>query len=335
MENPTPEALSSSHPESAPVAGTPQGVSRTTKPAPGSANERASVAGDGRHAVILAAMYLIFYQITPRLPFSDMRAVAATTLLSLPLMLLFAVRAARAMRTPRALALGLCISGTLILPSVLIPLLLHLMPGWWGWRTLSPAIGLYGWGLYGLTPGLDGLLLIWFAASLGALIARMVREMKLLLPMAVALAVVDIWAVFGGGLVAQAQSGKAPVTAKAMQALTAKLPTITPKSGAAPLQLAIGFADFLFVALFFACFAKFGIPSRNTFLVLCGALVGYMIYVAVTGTALPALVPIAVVVICMNLRRFRYERSEVFALLYAGLIIVGLALVYLLRNGLK
>ena len=46
-----------------------------------------------------------------------------------------------------------------------------------------------------------------------------------------------------------------------------------------------------------------------------------MFVVAFKELALPALVPIAVVVIGMNLRRFRYERSELFALLYAGIIV--------------
>ncbi|HEV2472271.1 MAG TPA: hypothetical protein VGS41_06375, partial [Chthonomonadales bacterium] len=40
-------------------------------------------------------------------------------------------------------------------------------------------------------------------------------------------------------------------------------------------------------------------------------------------SALPALVPIAVVVIGAHWRRFKYERSEAFALLYAGIIVVA------------
>ena len=91
------------------------------------------------------------------------------------------------------------------------------------------------------------------------------------------------------------------------------------------MQLAVGFADFLFIALFFACFQRFGIPSRRTFQVLGGVLAFYMLLVALTGLPLPALVPIAVVIIGMNLRQFRYERSEGFALLYAGLIVAAVA----------
>ena len=89
------------------------------------------------------------------------------------------------------------------------------------------------------------------------------------------------------------------------------------------MQLAIGFADFLFIATFFTCFARFGVRSRHTFYVLCVLLTGYMLFVAQTGIAMPALVPIAVVVIGMNVRHFRYSREEWFAMLYAGLIVVS------------
>jgi hypothetical protein len=88
------------------------------------------------------------------------------------------------------------------------------------------------------------------------------------------------------------------------------------------MQLAVGFADFMFIALFFACLARFHIPARRTFFVLYAVLAVYMVLTSYVET-LPALVPIAIVMIGMNLRRFRYSRSEVFALLYAGLIVVA------------
>ena len=114
-----------------------------------------------------------------------------------------------------------------------------------------------------------------------------------------------------------------------MSALTVQLPTMHSTNGAAPFVLSIGFADFLFIALFFACFARFGIPARRTFQVLFVTLFLYMAIVFLTGTALPALVPVGVVVLVMNWRQFRYERSEAFALLYAGLILSA-ALGYLI-----
>ncbi len=87
------------------------------------------------------------------------------------------------------------------------------------------------------------------------------------------------------------------------------------------MQLAVGFADYLFIALFFACFVKFHAPGKRTFLTLCFTLAAYMMIVAVKDVALPALVPIAVVVVSMNFRRFQFERQELFAMLYAGIIV--------------
>ena len=287
---------------------------------------------EGLWALGVGVGYLVFWQIVMRIRSGDVTVVLTTTLLSLAITLLFTVRAARALRSPVALGVCFGLTALLILPSILIPLLHRLFPLWAVWGQLAPYYKSYSLGLHSIA-GLDGLLMILLAVCLGTLVSRMVREFKILLPMAIALALVDLYVVFGGGLVTQAQSGKAPVAQAAMQALTVQLPTTQPKSGAAPLPLAVGFADFLFIALFFACFARFGIPSRNTFLVLCALLMAYLLVVFLTNAALPALVPIAVVVIGMNLRRFRYERSEAFALLYAGLLLLAIAAAFYFLRG--
>ena len=275
--------------------------------------------------------YLLFWQIVQRIPSGDGRLILATTLISLGITLLFTVCAARSLRSPLALGLCLGVAALLVLPS-LLPFMVRAFPQWAVWGTLAPFYKSYR-RAYHAVPGLDGLLLILLAVGLGVLVSRLVREFKILLPMAIALALVDLYVVFGGGLVTQAQSGKAPVAQAAMQALTVQLPTVQPKTGAAPMQLAVGFADFLFIALFFACFARFEIPARKTFYVLCAVLMAYMVIVFLTNWALPALVPIAVVIIGMNLRRFRYERSEAFALLYAGLILAAVVAVFYFLNG--
>jgi hypothetical protein len=284
-------------------------------------------AREGRLALGVAGLYLLFWQIVSHLP-GYMTAVVLTTLLSLLLVLLFTVRAARALCSPKALAIATLVSAALTIP----PILVALFPRWEGWHALAPLLTVVF--LPRHVPGLHGLLLILFAASVGVWLSRMMREVKILLPIAVVLALVDMYVVFGGGLVTQAQSGHALIARAAMHALMVSLPATQPKGGAAPMQLAVGFADFLFIALFFACFVRFGIPARRTFLMLYGALALYMVFVAMpqllglTDLALPALVPIAIVVIGMNVRQFRYDRSEAFALLYAGLIVAAVAGVF-------
>lgn len=275
---------------------------------------------DGLLALATGAVDLLFWPIVRAIPSGSMVVVALTTFVSLFLILLFTVRMARAMRSPRAIAFNLALSLLLILPLKLVPFLHYLFPVWPGWGALLPYWKIYIAPFHAVS-GLDNLGLIWIATGFGAALSRLVREFKLLLPMSVALAMVDLYTVFGGGVVATAVSGKNTVAQAAMTALTVQLPTMQPKSGAAPFTLNIGFADFLFIALFFACFAHFGIPARRTFQVLFVTLFLYMAIVFSLGPAMPALVPVAVVVIGMNWRRFRYERSEAFALIYAGLLL--------------
>lgn len=273
--------------------------------------------------VVLALAFVALYKVTALLP-ADINHVALSTIVALVISLAFTVQSARAMRSKIAIAVCLGASAALILPSVVVPIAASRFPAWDGWATVGPPYGFYVH-LLRLVPGVQGLLLVWFAVSIGALVSRLVRETKILLPMAIALALVDLYVVFGGGLVTQANSRtRTDQTAHvAMQSLTVRLPVKRPIAGAQPMNLSVGVADYLFIALFFACFARFGIPWKRTFIALVVTLVGYMMIVFFTQTDLPALVPIAVVVVGFNLRYFRYERSEAFALLYAGIIVAA------------
>jgi hypothetical protein len=272
---------------------------------------------DARLAIGAGLAYLALFLVTQRIPFGQ-TAVVAATLVSLALVLLFTVTAARALNSRRALAIWATLSGILSLPYVLVPIFAIRFPTWSGWPTVGRAFLQYKYVMAHI-PGLHGLMLILFAICLGVWVSHLLREMKILLPIAIVLAVMDLYVVFGGGAVTQANTGKAPMAQAAMQSLT--VPLASHPKGAAPMELSVGFADFLFIALFFACFARFGVPSRRTFLTLAAVLTGYLAVVYIIKVDLPALVPIAIVVVGMNLRQFRYERSEAFALLYAGLIV--------------
>ena len=291
--------------------------------APPSTNaDRSANARDRRGMALIAAAYLLFYQITLRIHNDSVYVIMMSTLVSLCLTLLGVVFAARAMGSRRVLLAVGGAAAFLVSPSLLVAQIGPRFPRWAGWKTLAPALNLY-LSLLNALPGLRGLALIALAAAIGVLLSRMVREMKILLPIGVMLALVDLYVVFGGGLVAQAQQGS-PVAQAAMKSLTVGLPTVQRiVANALPMPV-VGFADYLFIALFFACFAKFGIPARRTFFALAGVLSLYMLYVLATGMPLPALVPIAAVIISMNLRRFRYERAEAFALFYAALIICAI-----------
>ena len=274
---------------------------------------------EGWHAFATALLYLVVFRASTLLPFT-VTSTIFVTLASLVIVLVFTARVARAIQSPAALAVNFALAACFALPLILMPILFTRFPTWTGWPRIGPVYGHYN-SLIHHVIGLKELLLMWFAACIGVSISRLVREMKMLLPMAATLALVDVFAVFGGGIVNQAVSGQSQMARTAMNALTVQMPSAHSTTGSAPIQLRIGFADFLFIALFFACFKRFGVAAWNTFVALCATLSLYMLVVAYKDIALPALVPIGVIVIGMNLRQFRYERSEAFALLYAALLV--------------
>ena len=282
---------------------------------------------DAAKSLGMALFYLLFFRFSMLISSGQMGVVILTTLFSLPLLLLFTVYTARAICTKRSLLINFISAGIATVPMVAIPIFGGFLANNFGEKAIFRIYKFYVV-LFHNVPGLQGILLIWMAVVIGVAVARLVREINMLLPISIALAAIDLYAVFGGGVVSQAIHKQSPTAERAMQALTVKLPTSHPNGGAAPMQLAVGFADFLFIALFFSCFQRFRIPSKRILIALCVLLIGYMAVVALYGLALPALVPIAIVMIGMNIRRFKYKRDELFALLYAGVICSAVAGIY-------
>ena len=129
--------------------------------------------------------------------------------------------------------------------------------------------------------------------------------------------------VFGGGLVAQAQQGS-PTAQAAMKSLTVATADRAEGRGQRASDSGGGFRGLsIYRAVLRLLCAVQHSGAADVLGVLAAVLSLYMLYVLATGTPLPALVPIAAVIISMNLRRFRYERAEAFALFYAGLIILA------------
>jgi hypothetical protein len=275
---------------------------------------------DAIYAGAGALGYLLFQLIAARLRLTNLVAIYGAAIISLWFTIGITVFFSRALRTWRSQILCLVLSAAVTLPFVLVPLLRFSTR-----QQLDTAVRIFGFymTLFRWVPGLRGILLLSFAVGIGVVLSRLIREVKVLLPVGVVLALIDLYVVFGGGLVSQANSGRSPMAQRAMQSLTVPLtPRPAPNVHAAPVL--VGFADFLFIALFFACFVRFGVPTRRTFGLLCGILSVYMLTVIVGSLDLPALVPIAAVVIGSNLGAFRYQRDELFAMLYAGLLLLGI-----------
>jgi hypothetical protein len=166
-------------------------------------------------------------------------------------------------------------------------------------------------------PFLDGVLQIarfaW-PAALGFLISGLIKDRNLLLPIAIVLATVDILAVFApAGTVNQGL--ESPTIRPIFDALAYQVP----KAGTAMPLAQMGPADPLFIAMFLLAIHKFGMRFRKTILWMQPALAAYLLVVIAFGNetlfgfslgALPALVPIGLVVAVVNAKEFRMSKSE-------------------------
>lgn len=262
----------------------------------------------------VALIYLAYWQIAPRIPVSSIGAIAVSTIISLALGIWLPAQMGHKLRSAPGWALGnLVVAATVALPVVVAVVFRHRIP--------AP------WSLMVYVPGLPFLALIWLAGSLGALLSFMVRGANMIPPIAAVLAFVDIWTVFGGPVQKLMQSDD-PTAHAVSRVLTVPLATPKQPRGATPMQGRVGFADFLFVAFFAAAIGRFA-PDRRThsrtLLGLVWVLSVYMLVVLLSGINLPALVPMAVTMIALHWRLFHYERSELYAMLYAALFIALIA----------
>lgn len=233
--------------------------------------------------------------------------------------------------------------------AVLLSMLLAL----WGPRIAAPAsipsrwrvplfilFAALSFGVAGALPGAEmrypaallgafsDLFLIAAAVALGQFLAGLFREPNLLVPAAVAAAVIDYWGVYYGTTRAVIEQHSDWVPKLSVQVPVPGAP------GMPDLQLGIGFGDFVFLTLFLVCARQFGLRERLTFWLSFALLVSAMSVVLVFDRNVPALVPMSVAFLLANVGRFRFQRSELFAMLYAALILaaaVGLVLVF--RHG--
>lgn len=265
-------------------------------------------------ALLVSAAYIGLWTFAPRIRTESLVPVLATTVLSLALIIWLPAQYAHGSRRVRTLLAHALLAGLLI-----VPLRLGLVMG----RPVVP------WSSILAVPGLADLIFVWFAATLGCLLSLLLRSANLIPPVAVVLALVDIWTVQFGGPVQRIMESESPVAESVVQAMTVQLPAPTHGASPFPPSSIVGFADFLFVAFFIHAVMRLadGLARyRKTLTVLILVLCAYILLQRFLDPppALPALVPMAVVMIGMHWRAFHYERSEKLALLYASILIAVL-----------
>ena len=177
---------------------------------------------------------------------------------------------------------------------------------------------------------------IGWPMALGFLICGLVKDKNLLLPIAIVLATVDILAVLSPmGTVRLGLQN--PAIRPIFDAFAFQIP----KFGAVSPAAQMGPADPLFLGMFFYALHKFKMRAQATLFWIIPALALYLFIVLRFGSvrvagislgALPALVPIGIVIVAVNWREFSMSREEkgmTFAVaLLALVLLLGAFLVW-------
>jgi hypothetical protein len=161
------------------------------------------------------------------------------------------------------------------------------------------------------------------AAGVGIALATGLREPNILLPAGAFAAFAD-FVVVHFGTVKHALS--TPKGQKLVEAVSAQVPSVHPSLGA---PLTIGPADFLFLGIFLACAARFGMGLRRNAGILTAVLSASLLLVLAVG-ALPALAPMSIAFVAANWRKFSLTREELISTTLVLLLMGGLFLGYFL-----
>lgn len=178
--------------------------------------------------------------------------------------------------------------------------------------------------------GVSDTLMVLAASMLGHAVSHIIREPNILAPAALFAALAD-FAVVSLWIPRVMQA--AP---HALSAVAIHVPQVGAKptpTGLRPIGI-IGPADFVFLAFYFACVWRFNMAARATYIWMVIALAGYMFFQNVVGSLtprfmdavdmLPGLVPMAVVLLLVNRKYFRFSREEKRAMVVVALLVVGI-----------
>ncbi|HVT12253.1 MAG TPA: hypothetical protein VHE55_08295 [Fimbriimonadaceae bacterium] len=170
-----------------------------------------------------------------------------------------------------------------------------------------------------------------WCAGLGALLATLIKEKNILLPIAIFLAAYDFFLVLTPwGFTQKLLKVAQPVFTK----VAAQIPVVSaaPTHGVARAGAYVGMADLVFLAMFFIALFRFRMRTRQTLYAVLPALIAYLLIVLLLGRyevagfslgQLPALVPIGLAVLIVNWREFDLKKDEKLATAVLALLAVG------------
>jgi hypothetical protein len=162
---------------------------------------------------------------------------------------------------------------------------------------------------------------LW-CVGLGVLLATLLKEKNLLLPVSAFLAGFDIFLVLTPIGITQQVMKRAPEVLPAA-GLNIPKPSATPTMGPVEPFAFVGPADFLFMGMFFVAIHRFNMRSRETALWMIPAILIYLLLALLLGP-IPLLVPIGLVVLAVNWGEFKLNKEEKLSTLALMAILAGL-----------
>lgn len=164
---------------------------------------------------------------------------------------------------------------------------------------------------------------IW-CIGLGALVAALISDRNILIPIGIFLIGYDIFLVLTPLGFTQKLMQAAPDLLKQGGMSIPAASTSAPISGKAEISGIVGPADLVFLGTFFLAMFRFEMKPYTTLRVMIPVLLSYLLFVTVTGIALPALVPIGLVTLIVNWRMFNMNKEEMASTAVVAAIVAGI-----------
>jgi hypothetical protein len=171
-----------------------------------------------------------------------------------------------------------------------------------------------------------GAALTFCLTCLGSLLSLIIREKNILLPVALIAMPID----YLGAMTPTGFTHDMVMHAsKIVSNVSVSVPQVTVHGFSISPIAYIGPGDVLFMALFFAAVQRFDLSERKTFWWMYSLLsISMLLVVRLSNFPIGALVPMGLAVIIANIRAIKLKRDEVFAVAYAGALILVLVIVF-------
>ncbi len=203
--------------------------------------------------------------------------------------------------------------------------------------------GIVGWGVFialdqsvlhhqsigsGIAVALSQVGIQTACVGLGALLATLIKDKNILIPIAIFLAIYDIFLVRTDMGPTHQLMTHAPAI---LQTTGVRIPAVSSHHGSGLVEAGayVGDADMVSLAAFFVALFRFRMRTRQTLIAMVPTLLVYLLVVVQFGVQLPALLPIGAVILLVNRPEFKLTRDEqlgtgLVAACALGLLVWGL-----------